>query len=65
MKKLISLGIILLLPIIVNAADITKDSTILVNDKTNSKITDNNENSYITINKEEEIKVKGPNINAL
>ena len=65
MKKLISLLIFLLLPITVLAEDITKDTSILINAKTNSKITDNNENSYVSISKNEEINIKGSNINAL
>ena len=56
MKKLL-LFIILLIPIFVYAEDITKSSLITINEKTNSKLTDGNENSYISISKDNSIKI--------
>lgn len=59
MKKIaLFLFSLLLFPISVFAIDITEDCTILINDKANTKITDNNENTFITINKNELIKIQ-------
>lgn len=55
MKKIILILIIMIAPRICNAEDITKDSKILINNYSNNKLTDNNENSYATINKDQEI----------
>jgi len=61
MKKIIYLLIILIIPITVSAEDITKNSSIFINDaKSNTKLIDGNENSYITINNNEEIKINSP-----
>ena len=57
MKKLLIVFILFLIPMIVNAKDITKESKILVNNLTYSKLIDNNDNSYITINKDSIIKI--------
>ncbi len=62
MKKYFIYLIILLIPINVYAEDITSSSTILVNDTKNAKITDNNENSYISINTDDVIKIESENI---
>ena len=45
------------MPILVNAEDITSSSTILVNGNSQAKLTDNNENSYISIAKDTSIKI--------
>jgi LmbE family N-acetylglucosaminyl deacetylase len=57
MKKLLIVFILFLIPMIVNAKDITKESRILVNNLTYSKLIDNNDNSYITISKDSIIKI--------
>ena len=58
MKKILFLLIILIYPTIAFAEDITNNSTILINElAANSKLTDNNENSYITIKKTDTIKI--------
>jgi len=57
MKKIIFLLTILLFPIMTFASDITNKSLITINDTTNNKIIDNNENSYISINSDEIIKI--------
>ena len=58
MKKILFLLIILIYPTIAFAEDITNYSTILINElAANSKLTDNNENSYITIKKTDTIKI--------
>ena len=57
-KKFLFFLCLSLFPIFVFASDITEDSTILVNNKTNSKITDNKENTYITVNVGETITIQ-------
>ncbi len=57
MKKLLIVFILFLIPMIVNAKDRTKESRILVNNLTYSKLIDNNDNSYITISKDSIIKI--------
>ena len=57
MKKLLIVFILFLIPMIVNAKDITKESKILVNNLSYSKLTDGNDNSYLTINKDSIIKI--------
>ena len=57
MKKIIFLLTILLFPIMTFASDITNKSLITINNTTNNKIIDNNENSYISINSDEIIKI--------
>ena len=57
MKKHLLLLTLLLLLIMVKAEDITAKSKIIVNDTSNSKLTDKNENSYFTINKGNNIKI--------
>lgn len=58
MKKILYLLIVLIIPIAVSAEDVTKNSNIFINtNKANAKLTDGNENSYITINKNVEIKI--------
>ena len=54
---LILIIILVLFPIFAHAKDITKSSNILINNSTNAKLTDGNENSYITINKGTSIKI--------
>lgn len=58
MKKIkIAILLILLFPSFIYAKEITKESTILINNKTNSKITDNNENTFMTLNQNEKITI--------
>ena len=49
---------VLLLPTFVYAKDITNNSIILINEKENIKIKDNNENTHITIEKGTTISIK-------
>ncbi len=59
MKKiLITIILFLLLPSLVFASEITKESTIQINNKTSSKMVDNKENTFISINKNEPITIK-------
>ena len=51
MKKIITFLIISLIPIFCYAKDITNDSKILINEKIFNNITDDNENSYVSIKK--------------
>lgn len=58
MKKLLFILSLLLIPINVFADDITINSTITINnEKANTKLTDNKENTYITIKKDENITI--------
>ena len=58
MKKLLFFTFILLFPFIVFADNITDNSTIFINENNaNQKLIDNKENTYITINTNEEIKI--------
>lgn len=58
MKKIFILLTLLVLPTIVFADDITNTSKILINNGNSSnKLTDKNENSYITIKKTDEITI--------
>jgi len=57
MRKIFTFLMLLLLPTFVNAEDITTTSKITINDNTNSKLFDNNENSYVTIDKNDTIKI--------
>lgn len=58
MKKIFILLTLLVLPTIVFADDITNTSKILINNGVSSnKLTDKNENSYITIKKADEITI--------
>lgn len=57
MKK-IMMFLLLFLPTTVFGKDITKESSILVNDKVNNKIVDNNEISYSTIKISDLITIK-------
>ena len=56
-KNILLITILLLLPNVVFAREITKESTIEINNKANNKITDNNENTFITINPSEKITI--------
>lgn len=51
-KKTLLIFILLFIPYFVSASDITKESTILVNNKENKKLTDDNEDTFLTLNKE-------------
>ncbi len=57
MKKLIIGIILILLPLCVNAKDISNVSNYIVNDKVASKLKDNNENSYMSIDKDSSIQI--------
>jgi len=57
MKKLVLLFIFLIFPFYVYADDITSKSKIYINENINTKITDNNENSFIKISANETIKI--------
>lgn len=56
MKKII-IFILLLIPNVILAEDITKSSNILIDSNQNIKLIDNNENSYITIQKDSIITI--------
>lgn len=60
MKKLLIL-IIIFIPIMVSAEDITKNSTILVNGQKYSKIIDSNENSFAKISIDNAITITNEN----
>ena len=56
---LIIFSLILLIPIISNAAEITKQSDILLDNKAiNTKAIDNKESTYITVSKQSKIEIK-------
>lgn len=56
-KNILLITILLLLPNVVFAKEITNKSTIEINNKANNKITDNNENTFITINPSDKITI--------
>lgn len=49
--------ILFFIPLFTYAKDITKDSNILINNESYDKLTDGNENTYITIKKNNSIKI--------
>lgn len=58
MKRILYLLLFLLIPTIIFAKDITYSTKITINNNVaNQKLTDNKENTFITINKNDEIKV--------
>lgn len=58
MKKLLIFLLLLTFPIFTFAKDITNTSIVQINnEKANSKLTDNNENTYYSINKDETITI--------
>lgn len=57
MKKLLIMFILFFMPVCIYAKDITKSSNITINNSSNSKLTDGNENAYATINKGNSIKI--------
>jgi len=57
MKKHLFLILILLFPIFTFASDITKETTITINNEKYNKLTDNNENSYVSIKKDSNINI--------
>lgn len=57
MKKILLFLTIILIPFNVFAEDITKTSKITINDTEISKLKDNNENTYIELNKDNSIKI--------
>ncbi len=57
MKKIITFLLIIIFPIFAYAEDITSSSKITINGSSYEKIKDNNENSYVSINKESELKI--------
>lgn len=62
MKKFLPFILFSLLPISIFAKDITNTSNILINNNmVNSKLTDNLENTYISINKNDQIKITNEN----
>ncbi len=56
MKKIL-LFIILLIPLTTYAEDITSSSKILINESTNSKLSDNKENTYVEISSDSNITI--------
>lgn len=58
MKKILFLLTIILIPINVLAKDITSSSTITINNEKYTKITDNKENTYISVEKDKVINIK-------
>lgn len=58
MKKILFLLAFIIIPINVFAQDITSSSTITINNEKFSKLTDNNENSYISVEKDKVINIK-------
>ena len=57
MKKILITFCILLLPIICEAEDITKNSKIIIDGISTSKLTDSKENSYLTIDSDKNISI--------
>lgn len=64
MKKLFLL-ILLLIPSVVKAEDITSKSQIIIKGMDNLKLKDSNENTFVTIKKDEEIIIKSNNIHGI
>lgn len=58
MKKVFFLLLLLFFPSIAFAADITNNSSIFINNTQSNKIKDQNENTYITISKNDTITIK-------
>ena len=57
MKKFVLIFMLVLMPLMVSAKDITDVSTYKINDTIASKLKDNNENSYLSISKGSTISI--------